>query len=507
MTAPADLVLTNAEVHTLTDPDETAEAVAVRDGDIVRVDRAEEVRMLEGVATRVLDLAGRVVLPGFVDGHTHLEMVGRRTIEADLSDAASPADCRDRLEATATDDAGAEDWILGFGYDEGNWDGDLLATDDLDPVSTDRPVAAFREDLHTVSVNSVALDSLGDLPDRDVRTEGGEPTGVLVEEAANAVFDAINPDPDQLREYLLAAQDVAVSRGVTAVHEMVRNSHAPRVYRDLALSGDLDLRVRLNYWADHLDAVVETGLRTNHGSELVQVGGIKSFTDGSIGGHTAKLREPYADDPETEGEWVVDPDEIHDVVERADEAGLQVTLHAIGDAAIDVALDAFEDADGERHRIEHLEVLPDDLLERLADSDVVASVQPNFLKWAEEGGLYTERLGEARRQVTDRIGDLHDAGVSLAFGSDCMPIGPLFGIARVVDAPEPGQSLPVTEALRAYTSGAAAAGYDEDRLGTVEPGTCADFTVLDTSPWEVADVTGVDVALTVVDGDVVYDGR
>ncbi len=508
MTDPADLVLTNAEVHTLTEPDETAEAVAVRDGEIVRIDRAEEVRMLEGVSTSVIDLDGRVVLPGFVDAHTHLDVVGRRAIEADLSGAASPGDCRDLLRDTASDETGAPDWILGFGYDEGAWDGDLLTTDDLDPVSSSRPVAAFREDLHTVSVNSVALDRLGDLPDRDVRTAGGEPTGVLVEEAANAVFDAIEPDPDQLRDYLLAAQDIALSRGVTAVHEMVRRSDAPRIYRDLDLAGDLDLRVRINYWADHLDAVLETGLRTNHGSDRVRMGGIKSFTDGSIGGHTAKLREPYADDPDTAGEWVVDPDEVHEIVERADDAGLQATLHAIGDAAIEVALDAFEGTDGQRHRIEHLEVLPDDLLERLANADgIVASVQPNFLKWADDGGLYDERLGDERRRLSDRIGDLHDAGIPLAFGSDCMPLGPLFGISQVIDAPEPGQQLPVTDALRAYTAGAAYAGYDEDRLGTIERGTAADFAVLDASPWEADDVAAIDVDLTIVGGDVVYDDR
>jgi hypothetical protein len=139
---------------------------------------------------------------------------------------------------------------------------------------------------------------------------------------------------------------------------------------------------------------------------------------------------------------------------------------------------------------------------------VVASVQPNFLKWADEGGLYEARLGPGRTAATNRYRDMLDAGVRLAFGSDGMPMDPLLGVHHAVNAPAPAQRLTVTEALRAYTRGAAYAGFDEDWLGTVEPGKRADFAVLDSSPWEESDaIREVDVAMTVVDGEVVYDGR
>jgi hypothetical protein len=525
MTAAADCIFTNAEVHTLGESDEVAEAVAVRDGEIVRVDDEYEVEFLNGVETEVVDLGGRVLLPGFVDAHTHLQHLGRSLVHADLSAADSPGDCADLLadsaesEGTMSDDADGE-WILGFGYDESTWDESrYLTREDLDAVTEERPVAAFREDMHIAAVNSAALDRYADeMPDEDVRTEGGDPTGVIVEEAVDVVYEAIEPGAEEMRELLDAAQREANRLGVTGVHDMVRDSRAPEVYRQMDMDGDLTLRVRINYWSDHLDAAVETGLRTNHGSEFVRVGAIKTFTDGSMGGRTAKLSEPYADAADTEGDpedatgqWVVSPEELRELVSTADEEGFQLTAHAIGDVAVDEVLSAYEgtgDPASARHRVEHAELIADENVERFADSDVVASVQPNFLKWAQPGGLYDDRIGVERRRKADRFADLLEAGAPLAFGSDCMPLDPLFGIHQTVNAPAERQRLSVTEALRAYTRGAAYAGFDEDRLGTIRAGKKADLVALERSPWEhPEDIEDIDVALTVVDGDVVYDGR
>ncbi|ELZ91104.1 amidohydrolase [Haloferax sulfurifontis] len=544
MTAAADLVLTNAEVHTLGSPDETHEAVAVRDGEVVRVGRTFDVELLAGVETRVVDCGGRVVLPGFIDAHTHLPMVGRSIVHADLSEAGSAAEAVELLRERAAEvereteggDGGTgdgiggdeTDWVLGYGYDESRWDESrYLTRDDLDAVSESRPVVAFREDLHTAGVNSVVLDRYADeLPDEGVRTAGsdgdgddaGDPTGIVVEGAVDVLREATEPGRAEMAELVRAAQSYATARGVTGVHDMVRGSRAPEVYRDLADAGELALRVRINYWSDHLDALREVGLRTNHGGgsrgDLVTVGAIKTFTDGSFGGRTAKLTEPYADaaadpdaaDDET-GQWVVAPEELRDLVADADESGYQLTAHAIGDAAVDAVLDAYEETDdpgAARHRVEHVELASDEAIERFADSGVVASVQPNFLKWADEGGLYDARLGE-RRLRTNRYRDLLDAGVDLAFGSDCMPLGPLLGVDLATDHPNPDQSLTVTEALRAYTSGAAYAGFDEGRLGTVAVGTAADLVVLDESPWETDSIRDVPVSMTVVDGRVVFE--
>ena len=215
MTTAADLLLTNGRIHPLTDghdprDDEPVEAVAVRDGRIIRLDSAYEVEFLAGVEAEVIDLEGRTLLPGFVDAHTHMEVIGQYEREADLTGADSPEACLDRLrslrEGPENDGGRDEEWLLGFGYDESTWGGDYLTRDQLDEVSTDRPVVAYREDMHVASVNSVVLDRLRDeMPEGDVRTAGGEPTGVLVEDAVTAVRDATGADPDRTREYLAAS--------------------------------------------------------------------------------------------------------------------------------------------------------------------------------------------------------------------------------------------------------------------------------------------------------------
>ncbi|SFR59223.1 MULTISPECIES: amidohydrolase [Halorubrum] len=541
MTEAADRIFVNGEVHTLADPDDgdaddgdaVHEAVAVRDGAIVRTGRTHDVELLAGVDTDVVDLDGRVLLPGFVDAHTHLTTVGRYLVHADLSAADSPEAAVDLLAerasevervAKATGEEGDEgdgtdDWVLGYGYDESTWaDARYLTRADLDRVSTERPVAAFREDMHVAAVNGVALDRFADdlaaAPDGTVPTDDDdEPTGVLLEAAIDPIYRAVEPDPSETRDIVEAALEGCAARGVTAFHDMVRDSHAPRVYRDLDAAGELTARVRINYWSDHLDAVREVGLATNAGSEMVETGAIKSYTDGSIGGRTARLSEPYADAPDETGQWVVDPEELNETVADATDAGFQFTAHAIGDEAVDAVVDAYADASrtdagDARHRVEHVELADDDAIGRLAETGVVASVQPNFLKWAREGGLYEERLGPERTAETNRYRDMLDAGVRLAFGSDGMPMDPLFGVHHAVNAPAAAQRLTVTEALRAYTSGAAYAGFDEDRLGTIEPGKRADLVALDASPWEHDDaIDEVDVALTVVDGEVVFDGR
>ncbi|GAA0526614.1 hypothetical protein SAMN04488066_10276 [Halorubrum aquaticum] len=538
MSEAADRVFLNGEVHTLAEPDETHEAVAVRDEEVVRLGRTYDVEFLAGVDTDVVDLGGRVLLPGFIDAHTHLTTVGRSLVNADLSAADSPkeavgllteraeeveradgdADEVDAAAATADADPTSE-WVIGYGYDESTWTEDrYLTRGDLDRVSTDRPVVAFREDLHVAAVNAVVLDRFADAleaaPDRTVPTDdAGDPTGVLLEAAIDPIREAVEPGVAGTRAAVEAGLELCAERGITGFHDMVRDSHAPRVYRDLDAAGELTARVRINYWTDHLDALREVGLATNAGSAFVETGAIKSFTDGSFGGRTAKLSEPYADDPDETGQWVIDPDELREWVREATEAGFQFTAHAIGDEAIRATLDAYEgvaagDPGADRHRIEHVELADDEAIERLADTGVVASVQPNFLKWAGADGLYEARLGEERTAETNRYREMLDSGVRLAFGSDGMPMGPLLGVHHAVNAPAEGQRLSVTEALRAYTRGAAYAGFDEDRLGTVERGKRADFVVLEESPWENPEsIRDVDVAMTVVDGEVVHDAR
>lgn len=498
MTAAADVIYLNVEGHTLTAPDQTFEALAIRDGMIVKLGRAYEVRFLRGVDTTVIDCNGGVLLPGFIDAHTHMETLGRRLVHADLSTATNREAALELLASQQDDES---EWILGYGYDESIWpDGRYLMREELDSISTDQPVVAFREDMHAASVNSVVLETV-DIPGEYLDEDTGHKTGVVFEDGVGILSQASAPDRSDTKNLITAAITHAHRHGVTAVHDMVRNSYAPRIYRELDEANELDLRVRLYYWATHIDAIEEVGLCTNSGNEFVQFGGIKSFTDGSIGARTAKLSSTYAD-ADTTGEWVVCPSELSSRVDRVKSLDLQMAVHAIGDEAIDETLGILPDDPAARHRIEHFELHPSDL----SDVMCIASVQPNFLRWAREDGLYPTRLGKDRSEQSNQYRRIIDADIPLAFGSDCMPFGPLFGIQQAVTAPSSSQRLSVTEALRAYTIGGAYAGFDENRIGTLTVGKRADMTVLATSPWDVdpSDIDAIEVMMTIVDGSVVY---
>ena len=514
----ATLVLTNARVHRMgasagesepATPD--AETVVIGDGRILAVGDDGPGREATTSDTKTIDLDGRTVLPGFIDAHTHLLHEGMTQVHADLASATSREEAIERLHTHAEQVDPEASWIIGLGFDESTWPSETsLTRTDLDEISASRPVAAIRVDMHTAVVNSVALNRFGDrLADEHVRTANGKPTGVIVEDALDIIEPVTDPSRSAIRGLLTSAVDRATSLGITAVHDKVRNRHVPRAYRELDLADELDIRVRIDYWRDFLDALDETGLVSNHGSEKVTVGAIKSFTDGSIGGRTARVSEPYRDEStDNRGQWVVEPDTFRDVVTRASEAGFQLAIHAIGDEAIDLAVDELARTDGPRHRIEHVELASDTAIERMAEAGIVASMQPNFHRWARDGGLYETALGAERTRVSNQLHRMVEAGVPLAFGSDCMPMDPLYGIHHAVNAPSEHQSLSVTEAVRAYTSGAAFAGFDEDRLGSIDPGMCADIVVLDESPWQTpTEIETIDVALTIVDGTIVYDGR
>lgn len=518
----SELLLRGGTVHTLDDDRTTAEAVLFRDGRVVAVGDAETVAA-EASDPEQVDLDGRTVLPGFNDAHTHVFSVGIGLLETDLSAADDREAALDLLAANA-DTTPAGEWVLGFGYDESTWpagERGYLTRGELDAVSEDHPIVAVRVDGHSATLNSRALQAVDfDGVEHDVRTEGGEPTGRVVEDATGRVRAASYPDVPKAREALDAAIDRYHELGVTSIQTVagltrVREHGSVQQEALFAHWRDDDLDLRTTFYAPQWQAasLSDLELASGFGDDWLRLGGLKTFSDGSIGSETAKTHREF--DGGGFGELVNDREQLREWFAHAARTNQQIATHAIGGEAIDIvideyerALEAYDEGFDPRLRIEHAELATDEAIERMAEAGIVASMQPNFLQWNGDDGLYENRLGADVRPENNRYRDVLDAGVALAFGSDKMPPGPLYGMQFAVDSPYESQRLTVDEALAAYTRGAAYAEFQEDEKGVLEPGRFGDAVVLDADPYETPDsLDEIGVELTIVDGRVVYDGR
>ncbi len=528
----ADLVFLGGSVWTGDPAAPSATAVAVKDGRIVAVGTDAEVEGLVGDSTRVVDLAGRMLMPGIIDSHTHFLDGGFKLAGVDLRDASTPEEFARRISEFAKTVPGGT-WITGGDWDHELWGGELPRKEWVDSLTPDHPVFVNRLDGHMSLANSVALrlagvDADGRMADpeggtivRDART--GAPAGVFKDEAMGIVGRAI-PEPSEadLDRALQAAARHALERGVTQVHDMAGWENL-ETYRRAHARGELPLRVysvvQLSTWERLRDFVAANG----RGDDRLWWGGLKAFVDGSLGSTTAWFHEPYDDEPGTSGLMVTDSAELRSMIEAGDAAGLQILVHAIGDAANDWLLGVYGDvaaAHGprdRRFRIEHAQHLSPAALSRFAEIGVIAAMQPYHA--ADDGRWAQKRIGPERIKTTYAFRSLLDAGATLAFGSDwtVAPIDPILGLDAAVtrrtfdganpDGWVPEQKITVEETLRAYTEGSARAGFMEDRVGRIATGMLADLVVLD------RDVTRQDpktlgetrVSMTVVDGQVAYE--
>ncbi|WP_054584153.1 amidohydrolase [Halolamina pelagica] len=518
----SELLLSGGTVHTLDDDRTTAEAVLFRDGRVAAVGDAGTVAAAASDAEQV-DLDGRTVLPGFNDAHTHVFSVGIGLLETDLSAADDREAAIDLLAANA-DSTPAGEWVLGFGYDESTWpagERGYLTRAELDAVSEDHPIVAVRVDGHSATLNSRGLEAVDfSGVEHDVRKEHGEPTGRVVEDATGRVRAASYPDVPKAREALDAAIDRYHELGVTSIQTVagltrVRDHGSVQQEALFAHWRDDDLNLRTTFYVPQWQAQSLSDLEfaSGFGDDWLRLGGLKTFSDGSIGSETAKTHREF--DGGGFGEMVNDREQLREWFAHAARTNQQIATHAIGGEAIDIVIDEYEraleqydDRVDPRLRVEHAELATDEAIERMADAGIVASMQPNFLQWNGDDGLYENRLGADVRQENNRYRDMLDAGVPLAFGSDKMPPGPLYGMGFAVGSPHESQRLTVDEALAAYTRGAAYAEFREDEKGVLEPGRFGDAVVLDADPYEVPDsIDGIGVELTIVDGTVVYDDR
>ena len=528
----ADLIVTRAQIWTGDPQRPAAAAVAVIRDRIVDVGDANDIDRWRGPATTVLDAEGRRLVPGFNDAHVHFVDGGTELENVDLKDAGSPAEFARRIAERARARPG--EWILGGEWDDQRWSPPALPTRELiDDRTNGTPVFVSRYDGHMALANSAALgragvteataDPPGGVIVRDAR---GFPTGVLKDAAMELVARVIpKMTPEQRLHAVKRALQHAASVGVTSVQDMNPSYEDIAVYADLAARGELTARVYAapmeTGWYDQ----AKIGVHRAFGSPWLRIGAVKGYADGSLGSTTAYFFQPYLDAPETRG---LLSDEMQDVAQMrtrlmaADHAGLQLCIHAIGDAGISQVLDLFGDivaANGQRDRrlrIEHAQHIAPKDFDRFARLNVVASVQPYHAiddgRWAER------RIGAERVKTTYAFRTLLDNGVRLAFGTDwtVAPLNPMLTLyaattRATLDGKNPNgwvpeQKLTIDEAVTAYTTGSAFAEFQERDKGRIARGQLADMVILSEDIFSIpaARIKDVKVLATIAGGTIVH---
>ena len=499
------LFLEHANVITLDPNTPRATAVLCRDGLIEAVGDVEDLEPMVREGDSRFDCGELTLVPGFIDSHCHFLSMGLSALRVDLIDMPERAAIIMALQKRAEDTREGE-WVFGVDFDETRWDGDrtLPTRDLLDRLVSDRhPVVARRICGHIAVANTMALERIGD-EWRDVDRE----TGLLLEDVVLRLSDIVGVTDEEVRQAIALATRRAHEEGVTSIVDMA-DLRTLRAYRDLDDLGMLRVRVFCNIQAREVEDLTSEDIPPADVDRMLRLAGIKAFLDGSLGARTAALSDPYSDDPENLGMLLYDPPELEALVRGAEATGLQVFLHAIGDRAVGAALDALSTgaAHGNplRHRIEHVEYATSEQQDRMKDLRVVASMQPNFIvQWSGPGGMNEQRLGTERAHASEALRDIWSRGIPLAFGSDNMPFGPLYGLQGAVHHPVEDQQLPPIVALRAYTAGSAWAVHAEKWLGTIEPGKAADLALLDADPDEAGDLTCVKAVATVLAGELVH---
>ncbi len=525
----ADLIVTG-KIWTGNSIQPWAEAIAVSGDSIVAVGQLNEIKKWEGETTKKQAAPeSQLIVPGFIDTHTHFVTGGFNLSSVQLRDAKTKEEFVQRIANFAKTVAPGT-WIMGGDWDNENWGGEMPSREWIDPFTKDNPVWINRLDGHMSLANSATLKAAGvnesvkELAGGTiVRNKQGKFTGLFKDNAMGLIDASVPAAPAELEDRALeAAMNYVTERGVTSTHNV--SGYMAAMERARAAS-KLKTRIytgmTLNEWSALKTKIEKQG----RGDKWLRIGLLKGFVDGSLGSHTAAFFKPFIDAPKDSGFFITPEKDLYDWASAADKAGLQVTIHAIGDKAIHTLLNIYERIESEngardrRFRIEHVQHLDPKDIKRFARLGVIASMQPYH---AIDDGRWAERvIGHERSKTTYAFRSLLDAGATVSFGSDWFvaPPTPLEGIYAAVtrrtlddknpDGWIPEQKISVEQALKAYTLSAAYASFEENIKGSLEPGKLADFVILDQdittiSPEKIREVK---VLKTIVGGQLVFERK
>ena len=491
MAAPADAVFVDGTIHVLGTTDRTETAVAVRNGAICRVADTYEVEFLNGIETERVDLNGRSVLPGFYDAHADLLAVGLGIERADLS---SVSDREPAIEALRDDAEASEGWILGAGYDDSDWSDDqTIDGKALGAVSEERPVAALGADGETVALNDVAAE-------RVTEAGGAVPAdGILTGPKTELVWPQIAPgNIKRAKEYVAAALDQAVERGVTTVSAVVRTPLIARALHELHRADELVARVRMTYWAGQMDgptplaAVERLGLLPGAGNQMLQLESVGA-TVATAGSAEIEADGELAAGTIHSAPWL-SPADVPDFIAKATAAGMPVTIHVKDKSSLTAVVEAIRGQSAPEYRLVSDVRLTEEAEEAIATTGGIVIARPKLAP--------SEEADESQSQ-NDSLNPetLRDSGVKLAMGGSVSMSAPLQSAARFRTGESADQSN-VNPALRTVTAAHRASTTTENR-DPFEIGTPADFVVLSGSPWETPP-SELSVEMTVLDGQIVY---
>jgi len=520
--ASVDLILTNGKVLTVDDNFSIQNTVVVDQGRIVATGGSNLLDRYD--AEQVVDLGGKTLMPGFIDSHIHIRGRPRRYIE--LSEVTSIAEIKDLITAKI-EEIGEGEWITGYGWSEDELDeGRRPLRLDLDEVAPDNPVTLTRAGGHSAVVNSLALELAG------VTADTPQPEGGVIEKDANGELNGIIRErqeivgrlvPDSTYDELIASLEVNLNalleKGITSIIDASKTTSDYLMFEDLYANADLALpRSALQFQWTNPEAINDLKARVGDGNEFLKIGPIKVFADGGFTGPAAYTLEPYVNQGEYRGYLNMPEAELVALLNEIHDAGWQMGVHAIGDAAIVLVVNTLADTlernprEDHRHYLNHFSMRPPDLtMELMAEHDIHITQQPNFTYTLE--GRYAENLDGWRLQHNNPLRSPMDHGITVAISSDILPIGPMVGLYAAVtrkgmtgEVYGPDEAITMQEAIRGYTILGAYLNREENVKGSLEPGKYADMIVLSDDlltidPERIMDVT---VEQTYINGELVY---